>query len=88
MSKSLGQQKMEELSYSRKNVYEEASAEKIESIYKYAEGYRAYLDSCKTEREAVTHSIKMLESAGYTEYKLGDKILRQSGRDHFQKQRV
>ena len=74
MSKSLGQQKMEELSYSRKNVYEEASAEKIESIYKYAEGYRAYLDSCKTEREAVTHSIKMLESAGYTEYKLGDKI--------------
>ena len=74
MSNSIGQQKMDELSYHRKNVYEEASPEKIESIYKYAEGYRVYLDTCKTEREAVINSIKMLEGAGYTEYKLGEKI--------------
>ncbi len=73
--KSIGQKIFEELSYSRKNVYEEASAEKIEKIYDYAKGYAKYLDFAKTEREAVIESIKMLEKAGYTEYKLGDKIV-------------
>lgn len=72
--KSLGQIKMEELSYKKKNIYEEASAEKIEKIYEYAEGYRKYLDACKTEREATLYSIDMLKAAGYTEYKLGDKV--------------
>ena len=31
--KSFAQKKMEELSYSKKNVYEEASAEKIKDIF-------------------------------------------------------
>ena len=65
---------MEELSYAKKNIYEEASPEKIQQIFDYAVGYAKYLDASKTEREAVVHSIKMLEAAGYTEYKLGDKV--------------
>ena len=64
----------EKLSYSRKNVFEEASAEKIKSIYDYAEGYKLFLDSAKTEREAVETSIAMARAKGYTEYKLGDKV--------------
>ena len=72
--KSIGQKMLEELSYSRKNVFEEASAEKIEKIYDYAKGYSNYLNNAKTEREAVTVSIDMLKNAGYTEYNLGDKI--------------
>ena len=72
--KSIGQKKMEELSYTKKNIYEEASAEKIEKIYEYAEGYRKYLDACKTEREATLYSIDMLKAVGYTEYNLGDKV--------------
>ncbi len=73
-TKSIGQQKMEELSYVKKNVYEESSPEKIQIIYDYAENYRKYLDSCKTEREATVYSIGMLEAAGYSEYKLGDDV--------------
>ena len=72
--KSIGQKMMEQLSYGKKNVYEEASAEKIDKIYEYARGYSTYLDLAKTEREAVIESIRMLQNAGYTEYKLGDKI--------------
>lgn len=64
----------EKLFYKKKNVYEEASAEKIKAIYDYADGYMKFLDAAKTEREAVIEAISMLKKAGYTEYKLGDKI--------------
>ncbi len=64
----------EKLSYKKKNVFEEASPEKITEIFDYSEGYKAYLDASKTEREAVESSIKMAVDAGYTEYKLGDKL--------------
>ena len=72
--KSNGQKMLEALSYSKKNVFEEASTEKIKAIYDYAVGYMNYLDNAKTEREAVVASIAMLEKQGYTEYKIGDKI--------------
>ena len=72
--KTVGQQMFDKLAYKKKNVFEEASAEKISAIFDYCEGYKSYLDSAKTEREAVTASIKMAEAAGYTEYKLGDAV--------------
>ena len=72
--KSCGQKMFEELSYSKKNVFEEANSEKIKKIFEYSEGYSEYLDKSKTEREATIESIKLLEAKGFTEYKLGDKI--------------
>ena len=72
--KSIGKQMMDKLSYTKKNVYEEASSEKIKEIYEYAKGYMSFLDASKTEREAVEETVKMLEGYGFTEYKLGDKI--------------
>ncbi|MBE6645568.1 MAG: aminopeptidase [Ruminococcaceae bacterium] len=71
---SVGKEALEKLSYKKKNIYEESSSEKIKIIYDYAEGYKSYLDNSKTEREAVEHSIKMLEKNGFSEYKFGDKI--------------
>ncbi len=64
----------DQLSYKKKNVYEEASSEEIKSIFDYSVGYMGYLDSAKTEREAVVTTIKMLEAAGYKEYRLGDAL--------------
>jgi len=72
--KTIGQEMMEKLSYKRKNVFEEASAEKIKAIYDYSEGYMDYLDAAKTEREAVNASIALAKKNGYTEYKLGEKV--------------
>ena len=71
---SVGKNMLEKLSYKKKNVYEESSSEKIKKIYDYAEGYKSYLDNSKTEREAVEHTVQMLEKSGFSEYKLGDKI--------------
>ncbi len=71
---SIGQEMLDKLSYKKLNVFEEASSEEIKNIFEYAKGYMSFLDSAKTEREACTISIKMLEKAGFSEYKFGDKI--------------
>ena len=72
--KSQGQKMLETLSYSKKNIFEESSSEKIKEIYEYSKGYVTYLDKSKTEREATLEAIKLLEARGYREYHLGDKI--------------
>ncbi len=74
MSKKTAKEMLEELSYKKKNVYEEASAEEIKAIYDYSVGYMQYLDDAKTEREATEVSIALAESHGFTEYKFGDKL--------------
>ena len=72
--KTIGQEMLDKLSYKKKNIYEEATPEKIKAIYDYAEGYKTFLDNAKTEREATTESIKLAKANGFTEYKFGDKL--------------
>ena len=72
--KTIGQEMLDKLSYKRKNIYEEATPEKIKAIYDYAEGYKTFLDNSKTEREATNAAIEMVKAKGYTEYKFGDKL--------------
>ena len=72
--KSVGQEMLEKLSYKKKNVFEEASPEKLAAIFDYAKGYMKFLDDAKTEREATEVAIELARANGYTEYKLGDKI--------------
>jgi len=72
--KTIGQEMLDKLSYKKKNIYEEATPEKIKDIYDYSEGYKKYLDVAKTEREATEAAIELARAKGYTEYKFGDKI--------------
>ena len=72
--KTIGQEMLDKLSYKKKNIYEEATPEKIKAIYDYSEGYKTYLDNSKTEREATDAAIELAKAKGYTEYKLGDKL--------------
>mgnify|MGYP002509295265 CR=1 FL=1 len=58
--KSIGQLMLDKLSYKKKNVYEEADAEKIRKIFDYSEGYKEYLDLSKKEREAVEKLKQLL----------------------------
>ena len=64
----------EELLYTKKTVYEVLGDDEVSKAYDYAEGYKSYLDSSKTEREAVDTSIAMLEAKGFRPYSLGDKV--------------
>ena len=57
--KTVGQEMLEKLSYKKKNVFEEASAEKIKAIYDYNVGYAKFLDDAKTEREAIATAKKI-----------------------------
>ena len=72
--KSKGQLKQEELSYKKKNYFETASDKERKEIFDYAEGYKAFLDAAKTEREACDFSVAAAKKAGFTEYRFGDKL--------------
>ncbi len=63
----------EKLTMKKPNIYEEASAEQIAEMFRYAEGYKAFLDAAKTEREAVSELIAMAEAKGYKPYTFGMK---------------
>ena len=60
--------------YKKETVYKKAGSAVVEAAYAYAEGYKKFLDSAKTEREAVKTAITMLEAKDFREYKFGDKI--------------
>ncbi len=72
--KTIGQEMLDKLSYKKRNIYEEATPEKIKAIYDYSEGYKKFLDNAKTEREATDAAIALVKAKGFTEYKLGEKI--------------
>lgn len=63
----------EQLFKSSKNGRLEASEETLKKADDYCEGYKAFLDAAKTEREAVNASIELAEKAGFTEFQLGKK---------------
>lgn len=63
-----------DLTYKRKNVYALADESELKAISDYAEGYKKFLDNGKTEREAVSETIEMIEERGYNAYTLGDQI--------------
>ena len=72
--KTRGQNLKDELFYKKKSVFERKSADELAEAMKYAEGYAAWLDQSKTEREAVKAGIALLEKAGYKPYRLGDPV--------------
>lgn len=70
----------EKLYMEKKNAYELMSEKEIAECYDYCEGYKKFLDECKTERESVDFAVKYLEERGFKsfeygkEYKTGDKF--------------
>ena len=78
--KTKGEQLREELLMNPKNLTETMSEEELKAAYDFCEGYKTFLDTAKTEREAVTTAVAMLEKAGYVpfdhakQYKAGDKV--------------
>ncbi len=70
----------EKLFYEKKNGLLKASDEVIAKSQKYCEGYKAFLDAAKTEREAATAAIALAEQNGFVpfeigkQYSAGDKV--------------
>ena len=64
------------------NGYARLTAQQREEMEAHARGYAAFIDACKTEREAVAWSIEQLQRHGFVELqpgmelKAGDKVYR------------
>lgn len=61
----------DELFITKKNTCDTVSDEERNQAQSYCEGYKRYLDSAKTEREAVNTAITMAEKAGFVPYVRG-----------------
>lgn len=63
----------EKLFYEKKNGLLKAGDEVIAESQKYCEGYKAFLNAAKTEREAVSCAIDLAESKGFKQFVIGEK---------------
>ena len=63
----------EKLFYEKKNGLLKADEATLDSMQKYCEGYKSYLDAAKTEREAVATAIAMAEAKGFVPFVIGNK---------------
>ena len=63
----------ENLFYNRKNGRLKASDETLAQADSYCEGYKAFLDAAKTEREAVEEAVKLAEAKGFVPFVIGQK---------------
>jgi len=61
----------EELFRRQKHAYEVLSADEIARADAFCEGYKAFLDACKTEREAAAWMIQRAEGLGFRPYEEG-----------------
>lgn len=59
------------LLFKKKNAFEHYTEEQRCDAMKYAEKYKKFLDSAKTEREAVREAVSILEENGYVPFDFG-----------------
>lgn len=64
----------DELFFTKKNAFDTISDEDKSLTDTYCEGYKVFLDSAKTEREAVNKSIELAEASGFVPYVRGMKL--------------
>ncbi|WP_156136369.1 aminopeptidase [Candidatus Soleaferrea massiliensis] len=78
--KSAAELLQEDLLTSGKNKVLKLSAKDLSEADSFCEGYKAFLNEAKTEREAVTCAIRMLNAGGFEEfdrnkrYEAGDRV--------------
>ena len=63
-----------ELFYKQKHIHDIIGTDEKVLAFEYCEGYKAFLDAAKTEREAVAEGIAQAEKAGFREYLPGMEI--------------
>ena len=74
-----GKELQEELTWKFPHIAKEAP-EQVEEAAAFCEGYKAFLDEGKTERECVKKAVELLKAAGYAEfdtqgsYQPGDQV--------------
>ena len=70
-TKSAAQALKDQLFLSRKHGGLQMSDAELAAAQDYCEGYKAFLNSAKTERETVTIAVEMAEKAGFVPFEIG-----------------
>ena len=70
MEKTEGMMLEEKLTWNFPHIGKDAP-EQVEKAAEFCEGYKAFLDEGKTERECVEAAVNRLKAAGYTEFETG-----------------
>ena len=60
--------------YTRKNYFKEADENERKAIFDYAEGYKQFLFTSKTERGACATAVELCRQRGYKPYMFGDIV--------------
>ncbi len=60
--------------YQKKNYYKQADGDEMKAIFAYAEEYKKFLATSKTERGACATAAELCRKQGYKPYMFGDKI--------------
>ena len=63
--KTEGQIMSEKLMFKLKNCWDAADEDQQEKVFEFADGYKAFLDNAKTEREFTAECSKLLNKNGY-----------------------
>jgi len=71
--KTAGEQLQEKLFFTPKNLSETMTPEEKDAAEAFSAPYKTFLDNAKTEREAVSTMVRMLEEAGYVPFVPGTK---------------
>ena len=72
--KKLSEQLKEKLFSQKKNAVYRMNDSEIKACDDFAEDYKKFLDTAKTEREAVKAIVEELQKKGYREYKAGSGL--------------
>ncbi|MDO4270980.1 MAG: aminopeptidase [Eubacteriales bacterium] len=64
----------EQLFYDKKTGFDRLTSGDKKALQTYAEGYKAFLDEGKTERDAVKEMVRLAESKGFRAWKRGDAL--------------
>ncbi len=72
--KTQGQNLKEQLLSSKKHALLSMSEEDLKKCDQFCENYKKFLDSAKTEREAVEYTVDLIEKKGFVPFKRGMKL--------------
>lgn len=62
------------LFYHKNPVFSKLTEQDKTQIQRYGEGYKTFLNACKTERDAVRYLAELAEAKGFYPYSRGDKL--------------
>ncbi len=68
---STAQQKRDALLNQKKNGWDRVNPRTEAAIFDYCEGYKAFLDRGKTERDCVKYAVELAEEAGFVPFERG-----------------